>query len=68
MKSLSTSNRHLQTFTARKNGVERNVRSSSAIEGVSATTFRSAVNGRFLTKSDLDPRAPVVKGHGAKKK
>lgn len=47
MKTLASSNRHLSTASARKAGVERNVRSSSAVEGVSRTTFRSAVSGQF---------------------
>ena len=47
MKSLAVSNRHLRTSAARKDGVERNVRSSSAVEGVSAKVFREAASGRI---------------------
>jgi hypothetical protein len=50
MKTLVSSNRHIGTTSARKEGVERNVRSSSAVEGISVKTFRSAVTGHFATK------------------
>ncbi len=40
--------------------MERNVRSSSAIEGVSAATFRSAADGRFLTKAKGAARTVVL--------
>lgn len=53
MKSLAASNSHLRTASARKDGVERNVRSSSAIEGVSGKAFRSAANGQFPTSSTV---------------
>ena len=49
--------------------MERNVRSSSAIEGVSAATFRSAADGRFLTKSKDAARTVVLNDpHPRKKK
>lgn len=60
MKSLASSNRHLQPAAVRKSAVERNVRSSSAIEGVSAGVFRSAVSGRFLTEAKRSPRTAGV--------
>ena len=69
MKSLAASNRHLQTPASRKAAVERNVRSSSAIEGVSAATFRSAANGRFLIKAKDAARTVVLNDpHPRKKK
>lgn len=40
--------------------MERNVRSSSAIEGISAATFRSAANGRFVTKTKGAARTTVL--------
>ncbi|RNF82249.1 hypothetical protein [Montanilutibacter psychrotolerans] len=67
MKSIAASNVYLRTPAARKEGVERNVRSSSAIEGVSAKVFRSAVDGRFVTTSKSD-RTTVVKDGRPKKK
>lgn len=60
MKPLATSNRHLSSPVARKEGVERNVRSSSAIEGVSTKVFRSAASGMFVTVSK-DRHATTVK-------
>ncbi len=60
MKPLAASNRYLQTAKARDIAVERNVRSSSAIEGVSASVFRSAVSGRFTTRTKGAPHAAVV--------
>lgn len=59
MKSLAASNRHLSTVSARKDGVERNVRSSSAIEGISGKAFRSAANGQYTTKSEARPKSAV---------
>lgn len=67
MKSLATSNSHLRTASARKDGVERNVRSSSAIEGVSNKEFRSAASGRFVTGSK-DRARTTVKEQRPKKK
>lgn len=64
MKTLAASNRHLSTASARKTGVERNVRSSSAVEGVSKATFRSAVSGRF---NDGGSKAPRVNERAKKK-
>lgn len=60
MKSLAASNRHLQSAAVRNSAVERNVRSSSAIEGVSAGVFRSAVKGRFATKTKGASHTVVV--------
>ena len=59
MKTLATSNSHLSTVSARKDGVERNVRSSSAIEGVSGKAFRSAATGQYMTKADVRPKSTV---------
>ncbi|MGH8063313.1 MAG: hypothetical protein ACREO7_15005 [Pseudoxanthomonas sp.] len=59
MKTLATSNHHLSTVSARKDGVERNVRSSSAIEGVSGKAFRSAATGQYMTKSDDRLRSSI---------
>ena len=67
VKSLSSSNRHLQSASARKQGVERNVRSSSAIEGVSAREFRNAATGRFVA-SDKSASRTVVNDRHPKKK
>lgn len=67
VKSLAASNRHLQTVSARKQAVERNVRSSSAIEGVSAKVFRSAMTGRFVTNGKPAKRTIVVNQRHAKK-
>lgn len=50
MKPLAASNAHINTPSARKQGVERNVRSSSAVEGISVATFRSAKAGAFASK------------------
>lgn len=60
MKPLAVSNAHLQAPASRKAAVERNVRSSSAIEGISAATFRSAANGRFVTKTKGAARTTVL--------
>jgi hypothetical protein len=68
MKSLAASNRHIGTAAARKDGVERNVRSSSAIEGVSAKVFRSAVNGRFAMHAKDGHPKTVTAGRPKKKK
>lgn len=70
MKSLSASNRHLQSASARQQGVERNVRSSSAIEGVSATVFRTAaVSGQYVTRpKGNSPRTVVINDPRPKKK
>ena len=68
MKSLAASNRHLQTPAGRKAAVERNVRSSSAIEGVSAATFRSAADGRFLTRAKGATRTVVLNDPAPRKK
>lgn len=69
MKSLSASNRHLQSASARKQGVERNVRSSSAIEGVSASVFRSAVSSQFVSRTmGIASRTVVVNDPRSKKK
>lgn len=59
MKTLAASNRHLSTVSARKDGVERNVRSSSAIEGVSGKAFRIAAGGQFLPASKDQPMSSV---------
>lgn len=59
MKTLAASNRHLGSVSARKEGVERNVRSSSAIEGVSGKTFRSAASRQYVTKSSDRPKSTV---------
>jgi hypothetical protein len=67
MKSIAASNSHIRTATARKEGVERNVRSSSAIEGVSVKVFRSAANGRFVP-SKHGQHATVVSDGRRKKK
>lgn len=67
MKSIATSNVHLRTAAARKEGVERNVRSSSAIEGVSVKVFRGAADGRFVTASKPDRRIVVKDGRPKKK-
>lgn len=66
MKSLAASNRHLQVPAARKAAVERNVRSSSAIEGISASAFRSATNDCFVTEARAS--RSVVNGARPKKK
>ena len=69
MKSLAASNPHLQAPASRKAAVERNVRSSSAIEGISAATFRSAADGRFVTKAKGTSRTVVLNDpHPRKKK
>lgn len=67
MKTLAASNRHLQTVSARKQAVERNVRSSSAIEGVSLKVFRSAATGRFVAHGQVAKRTVVVNQRHAKK-
>ena len=66
MKSLAASNSHLLTASARKDGVERNVRSSSAIEGVSAKAFRNATTGQYVTASK-DRHSTTVKERRQKK-
>lgn len=66
MKTLAASNRHLSTVSARKDGVERNVRSSSAVEGISVATFRSAATGRFIS-TDADGKATHVNARPKKK-
>ena len=48
VKTLAASNPYLRSAAARKSGVERNVRSSSAMEGVSSKVFRSAATGQFV--------------------
>ena len=68
MKSLAASNRHLQPPASRKAAVERNVRSASAIEGVSAATFRSAADGRFVTKAKAASRSVVLNDPPPRKK
>jgi len=68
MKSLAASNRYLQTAAVRKSAVERNVRSSSAIEGVSTRVFRSAVSGRFATKAKGASHTTVVNALRPRKK
>ena len=68
MKSLAASNRHLQPPASRKAAVERNVRSSSAIEWVSAATFRSAADGRFVTKAKAASRSVVLNDPPPRKK
>jgi hypothetical protein len=50
MKTLATSNAHINTPSARKQGVERNVRSSSAVEGISEAIFHSAKTGAIIGK------------------
>ena len=55
MKSLASGNAHLRSAAARKQGVERNVQSSSAIEGVSSAVFRQAADAR--RKKIKTPRA-----------
>lgn len=67
MKSLAASNRYLQAPEARKAAVDRNVRSSSAIEGVSAKVFHSAAKGRFVAATERVSRAIVVKDSRPKK-
>jgi hypothetical protein len=59
VKSLAASNSHLRTASARKDGVERNVRSSSAIEGVSGKAFRSAATGQYVTGSKARPTSAI---------
>ena len=66
MKPLAESNAHINTLSARKQGVERNVRSSSAVEGISAATFRSAAS-RALTGKGADGKIPRVKARAKKK-
>lgn len=66
MKTLAASNRHLGTASARKDGVERNVRTSSAIEGVSGKTFRSAASGQYVTGTG-DRKKAAVKERRPKK-
>lgn len=61
MKSLADSNRHLRTASGRREGVERNVRSSSAMEGVSSKSFRSAIAAKPATASE-DPPSPCTRG------
>lgn len=68
MKKLASSNSYLRSASARKDGVERNVRSSSAIEGVSGKVFRSAATGQFVTVSKHGPHATVVNERRPKKK
>jgi hypothetical protein len=48
MKSLAASNAHLRNASTRKAAVERNVRSSSAVEGVAGAVFRSAATGQLV--------------------
>lgn len=67
MKSIATGNPHLRTAAARKAGIERNVASSSAIEGVSNTVFRSAATGRFVELKGTT-RTVVVKSGLPRKK
>lgn len=59
MKSLAASNPHLRNASARKAAVERNVRSSSAVEGVSSGVFRSAATGQFVTCPTVERKAEV---------
>lgn len=67
MKTLAASNRHLNTTSARKASVERNVRSSSAIEGVSGKVFLNAAAGQWPTRSAVEPNRTVVKKRHPKK-
>jgi hypothetical protein len=67
MKSLAASNRYLQAPGARKAAVDRNVRSSSAVEGVSAKVFRSAAIGCPVTAAKGASRAVVVNNPRQKK-
>lgn len=67
MKSLAASNPWLKAADARKAAVDRNVRSSSAIEGVSAKVFRSAADGRFVTTTKSGMRTAAVKAPRVKK-
>lgn len=59
MKPLAATNRYVSALSDRKQGVERNVRSSSALEGISAATFRSAAEGALISK-DTDRKTPSV--------
>jgi hypothetical protein len=61
VKTLAASNPYLRSAAARKSGVERNVRSSSAMEGVSSKVFRSAatpplVAGNIATVEGRRPK------------
>lgn len=47
VQTLAASNPYLRS-AARKSGVARNVRSSSAMEGVSSKVFSSAASGQFV--------------------
>lgn len=66
MKPLAASNAHISNPSDRKLGVERNVRSSSAVEGISAATFRSASSGALIGKG-VDGKTLRVKAHAKKK-
>lgn len=66
MKSLAASNPHLRDASARKAAVERNVRSSSAVEGVSNGVFRSAATGQFVTNATVGRKTGVKARHPTK--
>ena len=59
MKPLAASNRHLGSASDRKQGVERNVRSSSAVEGISMKTFFSATSGKLVVARAVKKTARV---------
>lgn len=67
MKSIAAGNPHIRTAAARKAGIERNVSTSSAIEGVSKTVFRSAASGRFV-ETTVTARTTAVKRELPRKK
>jgi len=67
MKSLAASNRYLRIPEARKAAVDRNVRSSSAIEGVSTKLFQRAADGRIVAKAKRAPKVAAVKTDRSKK-
>ena len=66
MKPLAASNAHIKTPSDRKLGVERNVRSSSAIEGISVATFRAAASGAFISQGS-DGKTAHVQARAKKK-
>ena len=65
MKSLAASNPYLRTASARKEGVERNVRSSSAIEGISGKAFGNAITSQHM--AIYKGRSPSVVEKGRQK-
>ena len=67
MKPLAASNAHISTPSARKQGVELNVRSSSAVEGISVATFRSAKTGASVSKG-ADAKATRAPARASAKK